>query len=409
MNHHELPSAWKKRIALFLISQNLSLFGSSVVGFAILWHITLETSSGVWMMLATVCSLLPQVFVSLFGGVWADRYNRKYLIMLADGFISLATLALAISFLLGFRRLELLLVASVIRSLGAGIQMPAVSAIYPQLVPEEQLTKIQGINQTLGSVLMLFSPAVGGILLGTAGIIGAFFVDIVTAALAILVMSRIHVEKGPIVHAAKSMWKDIGDGFSYIFGHQQLRRIIICCMFSFFLFTPAAVLTPLMIERTFGNDVWLLTANEIAWSAASIVGGIFVSLKGQFQDKARTMAICIVGFGVMFGLLGISWNFISYLIFMGIAGFFMPVVVTVQTVYIQEITSPEVLGRVFSVIQLIISAAMPIAILLFGPLADVVSVESILLISGVLLALVGVLYGLSEKRIGLEGIDVQQE
>ena len=148
-------SGWKKRIPLFLLSQNISLFGSSVAGFAVIWHITLTTSSGTWLMLATICALLPQILFSLIGGVLADRHNRKHLIMLSDGFIALATLGLAIAFLLGLERLELLLTISAVRSIGADIQTPAAGAIYPQLVPQEHLTKVQGINQTLNSVLML--------------------------------------------------------------------------------------------------------------------------------------------------------------------------------------------------------------------------------------------------------------
>ena len=388
----------EKRITIFLISQNLSLFGSSVVGFAIIWHIALETSSGFWMMLATICSLTPQVLVSLFGGVWADRHNRKHLIMLADGFIAVATLSLAISFLLGFRRLELLLIASVVRALGAGVQTPAVNAIYPQLVPEGRLTKVQGINQTLNSALALLSPAIGGILLGTVGIVGAFFVDVITAALAILVMTRIHVECPSVASTPKSVWKDIGVGISYIFGHDRLRRLIICILFAFLLTTPAFTLTPLMIERTFGNEVWRLTVHEIVWSSAMIASGIFVSVKGQFHDKPRTLAVCIVGFGVTFGLMGLSWSFASFLVFLGAAGFFWPVFSAVQTVFAQETALPEVLGRVFSVIQIAMTGVMLIAILFFGPLADVVRLETILIISSALLILVGMIYGLRERR-----------
>jgi len=397
-----MPHAhWKKRSAFFLLSQNLSLFGSSVVGFAILWHITLETSSGLWMMLWTICALLPAVLVSLFGGVWADRYNRKHLIMLADGFIALATLALAISFLLGFRRMELLLIASVVRSLGTGVQTPAVSAIYPQLVPKDRLTQVQGINQTLGSSLTLLSPAIGGVLLGTAGIVGAFFVDVVTAALAIIVLSRIPVERSPVASAAKPMRKEIGAGISYIFRHDRLRRLVICALFSFLLITPAFVLTPLMIERTFGGEVWRLTVNEIVWSAALIISGIFVSMKGRFRDKPRTIAVCVVAFGIMFGLLGFSWNFASFLVFMGIAGFFWPVMSTAQTVFIQETVPSDMLGRVFSVTQIIMMGAVPLAILFYGPLADVVRIETILIISSALLAVVGLIYRWSERRAGL--------
>jgi len=398
INYNTEPSGWKNRITVFLISQNLSLFGSSVVGFAILWHITLETSSGFYMMAATICSLVPQVLISLFGGVWADRHNRKYLIMLSDGFTALATLALAILFLLGFRRIELALIASVVRNLGVGIQTPAVNAIYPQLVPEERLTKIQGINQTIGSALALLSPAIGGLLLGTVGIVGAFFVDVGSAALAILVMSRIHVERPPAVDIKKSVWRDMGGGFSYIFSHAQLRRLIICIIFCFLLITPAFTLNPLMIERSFGNEVWRLTVHEIVWSVAMIISGVFVSIKGIFRNKPRTMAVCIVGFGVTFGLLGLSWSFTSFLVFLGAAGFFCPVLSAAQTVFVQETAPPEMLGRVFSVIQLIMTGAVPIAILFYGPLADVVRIETILLISSLPLVIVGIIYGLSERK-----------
>ena len=395
---NETTTNWKARITVFLISQNLSLFGSSVVGYAVLWHIALETSSGVWMMLATICITVPQVLISLFGGVWADRHNRKHMIMLADGFIALATLALAISFLLGFRDIALLLIASVVRALGAGVQNPAVNAIYPQLTPQEKLTKVQGINQTIASGLALLSPAIGGVLLGTVGIVGAFFVDVATATLAILVMSRIHVERPPAVDAVKSVWKDIGVGISYIWGHRRLRRLIICLLFSFLLVTPAFTLIPLMIGRTFGNEVWRLTVHEIVWSAAMIISGIFVSVKGKFRNKTRTIAACIVGFGITFGLLGLSWDFASFLVFLGAAGFFWPALSAAQTVFVQETVPPEVLGRVFSVIQIIMMGAVPIAVLFFGPLADVVRVETILLISSALLGLVGVVYGLIERR-----------
>ena len=394
------PSAntgWKKRAALFLFSQNVSLFGSSVVGFSIIWHITLTTSSGTWLMLATICTVLPQVLVSLFGGVLADRYSRKALIMLSDGFIALATLLLAIAFLLGYQRLELLLAVSAVRSIGAGIQTPAVNAIYPQLVPADQLTRVQGLNQTLNSVLMLLSPAVGGVILGSLGIVASFFVDVATALLAILIMSRIRVERVESADSHGSVWEDLRGGLGYTFAHRQLRRMLVCYMLAFFLITPAAVLSPLMVERNFGNEVWRLTANEMVWTIGSLAGGLFVTWKKEFRDKIRTLALCLVAFGVLFGLLGLSWDFISFLVFMGIAGFFLPPMDTAQTVYIQEITDPQVLGRVFSIVQIISASAMPVAILLFGPLADIVSVESILLVTGVLLALVGVFYALAGR------------
>lgn len=398
-NKNKGTALFNKRIVLFLLSQNISLFGSSVVGFAIVWYITLKTSSGLWLTLATISSMLPQVVISLWGGVWADRYNRKYLIMAADAFIALSTLGLAIAFWSGFQSMELLLAVSVVRSIGAGIQTPAVNAIYPQLVTQDKLTRIQGINQTLNSVLMLLAPAVGGVVLGSMDIAWAFMLDVVTAALAVLIVSFIKVEKIQRTDNKVSMLTELKQGIDYAFRHPLLRGIIICYAFSFFLITPAAVLTPLLIERSFGNEVWRLTANEIVWTIGSLIGGVFVSVYGDFKDKVRTIAICLVAFGVTFGLLGVAGNFIVYLIIMGTAGFFMPVIATTETVFIQENTQPTMLGRVFSIVQIISASAMPLAILLFGPLADVVSVEVILIVSGVLLALVGILYQRSNKNV----------
>jgi DHA3 family macrolide efflux protein-like MFS transporter len=404
MNTKQLPddsSSWKKKIVLFLLSQNVSLFGSSVVGFAIIWHITLQTSSGKWLMLFTVCALLPQVLISLWAGVWADRYNRKHLIMLADGFIALATLGLAVVFLLGYERLELLLVVSFVRSIGAGIQIPAVSALFPQIVPMDQLTRVQGINQTLYSVLMLLSPAVGGVVLGTMGIIGALFLDVITASIAIMVLSLLHVERVARTTEATSVMSELQAGIAYTFNNKLLKLVLICFGVSFFLITPAAVLTPLLVERTFGGDVWRLTANEMVWTIGTMIGGIYVSLRGEFKDKILTAAICLVAFGITFALLGIASNFVVYLLIMGIAGLFMPVISTTQTVLIQENVEAAMMGRVFSLVQIVTGTAMPVAILFFGPLADIVSIASLLLVTGILLAVAGVGYQLTARRIGL--------
>lgn len=386
-----------KKIALFLISQNISLFGSTVVSFAIIWYITLETSSGKWVMLFTICSLLPQVLISLWAGVWADRYNRKYLIMMADGFIALATLGLAIAFWIGYQGMEMLLTIALIRSIGGGIQAPAANALYPQIVPQDKLTKVQGINQTLNSVLMLFSPAVGGVVLGSFGIKWAFMLDVITALLAIMVLSLIQVEKIARPAEVVSVYTELRQGIAYAFNHKLLRRILICFGVSFILVTPAAVLSPLLVGRSFGGDVWRLTANEMAWTIGSLLGGVFVSLRGEFKDKIYTVAVCLVGFGIAFALLGIAPNFTIYLLIMGTSGFFMPIIATAQTVLIQENVEATMMGRVFSLVQIVAGSAMPIAILFFGPLADIVPISYILLVSGVLLAVVGVLYQYTNK------------
>lgn len=387
-----------KKIALFLISQNISLFGSTVVSFTIIWHITLMTSSGIWVTLFTICSLMPQVIVSPWAGVWADRYNRKFLIMAADGFIAVATLGLAVAYWLGYQNLELLLAVSVVRSFGAGIQLPAVNALLPQIVPPERLTRVQGVNQTLNSISMLLAPAVGGLLLGSTGIVGAFLLDVATAATAIAVLSLLHVER-VVREAVTNVFAEIREGLVYSWDNDLIRRVLICYAVSFFFITPTAFLTPLFIERTFGDEIWRLTANEMVWMIASMIGGVFVTLHGEFKNKVATISLCLVAFGICFAMLGTAHHFSLYLAYMGLAGFFSPVITTAQTVMIQEHVESTMMGRVFSLLQIVSVTAMPIAILLFGPLADIVSIRLILIVSGGALALSGLLFHRANKSV----------
>ena len=136
------PSNWKTKIALFLTGQTISLFGSCLVQYAIVWYITLTTQSGIMMMISTLCGFLPQVLISLFAGVWADRYHRKRLIICADTLTAVSTLILAILFLAGQGSLWLIFLVSGIRSIGQGIQTPAVQAVIPLLVPQDKLMKV---------------------------------------------------------------------------------------------------------------------------------------------------------------------------------------------------------------------------------------------------------------------------
>lgn len=123
--NRNLKENWLRNIVLFLSSQTISLFGSSLVQYAILWHITLTTESGLMMMIYIICGFIPTFILSPVAGVWADRYNRKVLIVVADGMIAFATLILAILFMQGFDAIWLLFVMVAIRAFGAGVQMPA--------------------------------------------------------------------------------------------------------------------------------------------------------------------------------------------------------------------------------------------------------------------------------------------
>ena len=163
-----------------------------------------DEQSGSMMTLSIICGFLPTLFVSPFAGVWADRYDRKVLIVLADSLIALCTLILAVLFLAGFKFVWLLFVASAIRSLGQESNACG-SMILPQFVPQENLTKVNAINRTIQSSMTLLSPMLSATLLTVASIEAIFFIDVVTAAIAIAILLAFCAFLRPSVSAQRSM------------------------------------------------------------------------------------------------------------------------------------------------------------------------------------------------------------
>ncbi|PKM52025.1 MAG: MFS transporter [Firmicutes bacterium HGW-Firmicutes-7] len=387
-----MNKSWKKNTILFVASQTISLFGSSLVQYAILWHITLKTQSGIMMMISIVCGFLPTFFLSPFAGVWADRYNRKILIILSDTFIAVSTLILAILFYAGYDMLWLLFLMSAIRALGAAIQAPAVGAFLPQIVPEDKLTRVNAINGSIQATVMLASPMLSGVLMTIATLEAIFFVDVITAAIAVTVLVlflKVPAHAKALSKQANSFFVDMVEGISYIKNHAYVKKFFLFCAFFFLFAAPAAFLTPLQVARTFGDDVWRLTAIEITFSIGMMLGGGIMASWGGFKNKVHTMTMSSLLIGVCTVALGVVPVFWIYLIFMGLVGLAIPLFNTPSTVLLQEKVDEDFLGRVFGVLSMIISTMMPLGMLLFGPLADIIKIEWLLIATGMLMFVQG--------------------
>jgi MFS transporter, DHA3 family, macrolide efflux protein len=383
---------WKKNIILFMASQTISLFGSMLVQYAITWYITLKTQSGVMMTIAIICGFVPTFFLSPFAGVWADRYNRKLLIILSDSLIAVSTLILAILFIMGYDALWLLFVASAIRSIGSGIQTPAIGAILPQLVPEDKLTKVNATNSSIQSLVMLVSPMLSGALLTMATIQTIFFIDVITAAIAVFILLlflRVPTHAKALEKQTDSYLSDFREGVRYIRSHEYVKKYFLFCAGFFLLAAPVAFLTPLQVTRSFGDDVWRLTAIEITFSIGMMLGGITMASWGGFKNKVHTMTLASLAIGACTFALGLIPAFWIYLLFMGLIGVVMPMFNTPATVLLQQKVEGDYLGRVFGVLGMISSSMMPLGMLVFGPAADFIKIERLLMGTGLLMFIQG--------------------
>ncbi|HEX5858161.1 MAG TPA: MFS transporter [Microbacterium sp.] len=382
---------WRRHIVLFLGGQTITLFGSMLVQYAVMWHIVLETGSGGMMALVAVFGFLPQAIVSVFAGVWADRHNRKYLIMGADGAIAVSTLVLALVLMAGYYELWLIFLTLAIRSVGAGIQTPAVSAFIPQIVPTDKLMRVNGVNGAIQSGMMLLAPAAAGALYVAASLVAIFWVDVVTAAIGIAILATISVP--PLIRTfageRPSYSADLREGVRYVAGHAFVRWFLVLFAIVFVLTVAPSYLTPLMIERSFSTgvadtDAWLLTLLEISFSIGMVVGGLVIAVWGGMKDRITMIIVSSLAFGAISIGLGLSPNVWVFYGFMLICGLAVPFFSTPSMTILQETVEPERQGRVFGFVGIVMAVAMPVGMLVFGPLADLVPVEWVLISAGIL-------------------------
>jgi DHA3 family macrolide efflux protein-like MFS transporter len=216
-----------------------------------------------------------------------------------------------------------------------------------------------------------------------------FLVDLATAAVAIailLLFLRVppHARAGAAVRP--SPLEDLRLGFRYVRDHRSLVPFFIYMAVMLFLVSPAAFLTPLQVARTYGADVWRLTAIEVTFSAGMMAGGAALSAWGGFPNRIHTMVLsnaAMAGLTIVLGLAPPFWLYLAAMVATGVA---LPFFNTPSAVLLQDHVEPGFLGRVFSILTMISTSVMPLGMLLFGPLAEAVRIEWILLVTGVLMA-----------------------
>jgi MFS transporter, DHA3 family, macrolide efflux protein len=399
----EMPG-WKKKVTVFLVGQTISTFGSFLVQYAILWHLTLTTKSGVILALAAIFGFLPQAIVSVFAGVWADRVNRKVMIVISDSVIALSTLGLAFLILSGVDDLWVIFLVMAVRSVGAGVQMPAISALLPQIVPMDKLMRVNGINSSIQSSLGLLAPVAAAAIYSTMSLVAIFFIDVVTAIIGVSLLATIAV---PTLARAASLEKpsyfsDMKEGIQYIFGNDLVRWVMAIFGIVFLLIVAPSNLSPLMLVRNFGSEVWLLTVLELSFGVGMVIGGALMATFASKLDRLST----IIGTSILFGVLAISLGFTTNLIvfysLFFLIGLAVPAFSTSAMTLLQETVEPERQGRVFGFVGIVMAVAMPLGMTILGPLADIVAVEVLLVATGaitVVIATVAVLLPAGKRAI----------
>jgi DHA3 family macrolide efflux protein-like MFS transporter len=340
--------------------------------------------------------MLPQIVLGPFAGALVDRWNRRLIMIFADATIAVFSLLLAYLFATGTVQIWHVYLVMAVRSLGGAFHFPAMAASTPLMVPGEQLTRVNGLNQALQGVNMLVAPPVGALLLGTLPTQGVLLIDVGTALLAILPLLFIPIPEperkaGSERQAAKpSLWQDVRAGLAYIRSIPGFVAIIFMALFLNFLIVPTGALTPLLITKHFGKGALDLGLLESVMGFGIIAGGILLSIWGGFKRRIATSLMGIAGLGIGITLVGIAPADLFILAIAGnlTLGLMIPVANGPVMAMMQAIVRPDMQGRVMSLLNSGATAISPLGLLIAGPFSDWLGIRVWFWAGGILCVLI---------------------
>ncbi len=404
-------SKWAVPFFTIWTGQALSLVGSQVGAFALVWWLTEASGSATVLATSSMVAMLPQVFLGPIAGALVDRWDRCRVMVVADTVIALLSAWLAFLFWTDTLQIWHVYVIMFARSLGGAFHWPAMQASTSLMVPKEQLSRVAGMNQTLQGILSIATPPLGAFLMEILPLHMIMVIDVVTAAFAITPLFFVHIpqpepksrpEGQP--EAKPSLWRDIGDGFAYIWHWKGMFMILMLATLLNMTIHPGMSLLPILVKRGFGGDALQLGWLNSAWGVGMILGGLTLSTWGGFKRKVITALLGLMGQGVGFAIVGFTPLTAFWLCVVGLAfaGFMNPICNGPFMAIFQDAVAPEMQGRVFTMISSLTGLASPLGLVIAGPIADWLGVQAWFILGGVLAVLLGVLMFLTPAVMNIE-------
>ncbi|MDT2761599.1 MULTISPECIES: macrolide efflux MFS transporter Mef(A) [Aerococcus] len=380
---------WKLKFYTIWAGQAVSLITSAILQMAIIFYLTEKTGSAMVLSMASLVGFLPYAVFGPAIGVLVDRHDRKKIMIGADLIIATAGAVLAIVALYTELSVWMVMVVLFIRSIGTAFHSPALNAVTPLLVPEEQLTKCAGYSQSVQSISYIISPAAAALLYSAWKLNAIIAIDVLGAVIASITVASVSIPKlGDQVQRLKpNFLREMKEGIVALRQNKGLFALLLLGTLYTLVYMPINALFPLINMEYFNGTPVHISITEIAFASGMLVGGLLLGRLGKFEKRILliTGSFFIMGASLaVSGLLPPS-RFVIFVACCAVMGLSVPFYSGVQTALFQEKIKPEYLGRVFSLTGSMMSFAMPIGLILSGFFADRVGVNHWFLLSGILI------------------------
>lgn len=380
----DMNKLFRRDFTLVVIGQIISLFGNAILRFALPLYLLRETDSSSLFGAVTACSFIPMVIFSLFGGIIADRKNKRNIMVALD--FTTAAVILAFSFALGKVSLVPLMIAVLMILYGiSGIYQPAVQASIPLIAEKQLLMQGNAIINMVSTLAGLLGPIIGGVLFGAFGIMPILLISVGCFVFSAVMEIFIHIpfEKntdGKSVFSA--VGSDLSDSFQFIKNEKPIFLSVlgILALFNLILSAMMIVAIPVIVVQILGMSDTALGITQGAMGLGGLAGGMIAgAAAGKIRLKNGYAFLIICSLAAVF--MGISVfeaipENIGYIIITAVS-FGAMIASTMFGVSMmtaaQQQTPPHLLGKIMAVIIAVSSCSQPLGQAVYGVLFDVFS------------------------------------
>lgn len=403
-----------KDYMLMLIANLISRYGDSVDSIAYSYMVWKLTGSTLLMGTLFAINALPNILLSPFAGVIADRFNKKKLIIIGytgRGIIVTLTAALFFTSLLEPWHL---FVFTIINSTFETLTAPVFMSIAPLLIPKELYLAANSFSTSAYKFAELVGMATAALLIAVLGIPGAIFIDGITFFIAVFLIMFMRVKQEEASNEAisiKGYANDIKEGFNFIRKSYLIRTTLVLFAIVNFCLAPINVLMPAFADEVLKGDAGLFSILGISFTVGVIVGGLITGSIGSKFKKHWLISIGLIIFGASYSMLFVPGNVISAGIYSNIAaaaaffifGFIMPPMTAPLTTNIMLNTDKSMLGRVGSFMGMISLCAVPLGAAITGFISEIMPMTTIFAIMGGIIILLGIRMVFNRKFKELAG------
>lgn len=398
-NVKRFSALYHRDFRLFWSGQLISLSGTWMHSVAQGWLVYSLTKSPFYLGIVATASSLPILFFTLIGGIVADRFRKRNLIILTQVLSIAPPLMLGILTDLNIITIwEVILFAAFLGTVNA-FDMPARQSFLIEMVGKEHLLNAIALNSAAFNGARMIGPVVAGFVIVYLGLPACFYLNAISFIAVIIALSRIKV-KGEINITSKGFFRDLPEGFRFIKNQRDILYIIILIATVSLFGIPYISFLPVFAEEVFGAGAkglgFLVSATGIGAFSAAII----IAIKSDIENKWRYMSVAGLCFALSLFAVSISKVFWLSLILLVFAGWGIVSFLATANSFIQLSTTDNLRGRVMSVYTLVFLGFVPIGSSIIGILADSIGTTNAVAISSLICLIGATMFSIKHLKKG---------